>query len=351
MRGRCSPRAAPRRRRPGPARSCRGDRRAGVDPPAGEELAGRHRPPSFGLKLENAQDRPSPRDDVRSSPSRARRSCPAARSVPLAPSTSGRGGQDARRRRGGSDQRPGLQAAHHVVDRAAGCGPVDRTFGLRDLRWRRWRATRPAASRRRGPPPAPRRVEQQLRAELARASRSISTLVSSGPNRPRGHGEHRPRIQLLDDPHDRDAGLGVAGDDRAVHRRRAALARQHRGVHVDHAEPRDRAAAPPAGSARRPRRRRGPAPDRGSLRGTSRRGSCAGCRTGMPCATRDALCRRRLHMMSAALRPVRLRRRRRRRGGGSRAGASSDGTANPACRRRRCAAPDGVTTCPARFSF
>ena len=47
-------------------------------------------------------------------------------------------------------------------------------------------------------------------------------------------------VERLDDPHDRDAGGQLAGDDGPMNRRGAAIARQQRGVHVDHAEPRDR---------------------------------------------------------------------------------------------------------------
>ena len=56
------------------------------------------------------------------------------------------------------------------------------------------------------------------------------------PDRAAANREHRARVELLDDAHDRDAGLAVAGDDGPVHRRRTAPARQERAVHVDHAE-------------------------------------------------------------------------------------------------------------------
>ncbi len=58
--------------------------------------------------------------------------------------------------------------------------------------------------------------------------------------------------------HDRDAGLGVARQQRALDRRRAAPPRQQRRVHVDAAVPRPRraSAAAAAGRRRRPRGRR-----------------------------------------------------------------------------------------------
>jgi hypothetical protein len=57
----------------------------------------------------------------------------------------------------------------------------------------------------------------------------------------RGHaGQHRPRVELAHDAHDRDAGLREAVDDRAMHRRGAAVGGQQRRVHVDHAHGRNR---------------------------------------------------------------------------------------------------------------
>jgi hypothetical protein len=49
----------------------------------------------------------------------------------------------------------------------------------------------------------------------------------------------RPGVEALLHLHDRHAGLAIAGQHRALDRRRAAPARQQRGVDVDAAEPRD----------------------------------------------------------------------------------------------------------------
>ena len=50
--------------------------------------------------------------------------------------------------------------------------------------------------------------------------------------------QHRPGIEPGLHLHDGDAGFGIAGQDRALDRRRAAPARQQRGVDVDAAEAR-----------------------------------------------------------------------------------------------------------------
>ena len=83
-----------------------------------------------------------------------------------------------------------------------------------------------------------------------------------------------PGIELLDGLVDRHAGLGVAGEDRALDGRRAAPARQKRRVDV---EPERARRAAPRGSAARRRRRR-----RSARRGRARRSGRSGWRTGMP---------------------------------------------------------------------
>ena len=129
--------------------------------------------------------------------------------------------------------------------------------------------------------------------QLARRScdRSATSRVS----------QHRPGIEPCLHLHDRHAGHLVAGEDRALDRRRAAPARQQRGVDVEAAQPRrveDRLAA---GSARRPRpprhRRRAP-----RTRPAPRRSS------GWPaCAPRSRALRRASGPASAAA-PCRARR-------------------------------------------
>ena len=47
---------------------------------------------------------------------------------------------------------------------------------------------------------------------------------------------HRAGVEAFLHAHEVDAGLGVAGHDRALHRRRAAPARQQRSVNVEAAE-------------------------------------------------------------------------------------------------------------------
>jgi hypothetical protein len=54
-----------------------------------------------------------------------------------------------------------------------------------------------------------------------------------GTNRPPGRGQHRTGVERLDDPHDRHAGLILAGHDRAVDGRGAAVAWEQRRVNVD----------------------------------------------------------------------------------------------------------------------
>jgi len=61
----------------------------------------------------------------------------------------------------------------------------------------------------------------------------IAGLVDA--NRSRHLHQHRPGIERDDHPHDGDAGLLVAVDDRTMHGSRAAVLRQQRRVHVDHA--------------------------------------------------------------------------------------------------------------------
>jgi hypothetical protein len=52
--------------------------------------------------------------------------------------------------------------------------------------------------------------------------------------------QHRPGVESLVELHDADTGHGVAGQQRALNRRRAAPARQQRTMDVEAAEPRQR---------------------------------------------------------------------------------------------------------------
>jgi hypothetical protein len=56
----------------------------------------------------------------------------------------------------------------------------------------------------------------------------------------RAREQHRSGIESLLHAHDRNAGDAVAGEDRALDRRRAAPARQQRGVNVEATQARNR---------------------------------------------------------------------------------------------------------------
>ena len=131
-------------------------------------------------------------------------------------------------------------------------------------------------------------VDQQLARRAPPARASTSSLVSSAPIGRVTCASIGAGVERLDDAHDRDAGLALAGDHRAMHRRRAAIrgssdactlimpsrgvpssaSRQDLAVGGDDAEV----------GVERAKRRRG-----------SRRPSAArGCSTGMPRATAHA---------------------------------------------------------------
>ncbi len=81
-------------------------------------------------------------------------------------------------------------------------------------------------------------VDQQLGATDRQPAEQVARRV--GRCDPLGvHREHRARVELLDDPERRRARVGVAGQHRVLHRRRAAPPRQHREVQVHPASGRD----------------------------------------------------------------------------------------------------------------
>ena len=149
--------------------------------------------------------------------------------------------------------------------------------------------------------PLVERLHQQLPAALLQP-RGERAVVVLGPDRLAPTQAHRPGVEPGGEPHDRDAGLGVAGHDRPLHGRRAAPARQQRRVDVDdlvavqqrlldeHAVGADdeRVGLPPRRSGRR--RRRHGAPRAGSGRGRAPgpcrppagRAACARARAGDP---------------------------------------------------------------------
>ena len=94
-------------------------------------------------------------------------------------------------------------------------------------------------------------------APIAASRASSSGAVSSGAIGRPGLGDDRAGVEALVHPHQRDAGLAVAGQDRRRDRGRAAVARQQRRMEVERAVPRARAG--PAGRSGRSRRGR-PAP-------------------------------------------------------------------------------------------
>ena len=164
-------------------------------------------------------------------------------------------GSPERRSAGGSAAcRPGTSAAcgHGCSPRIwlcmsrGGPRPVDQAVVLRQP-WahRSRRASSCGVSVHR---PRCESVERRDAAAPRRAARdrcSTSSLVSSAPIGRRTVGQHRPGIERLHDAHDGHAGFALARDDRAMDGRGAAIARQQRRVHVDHAEPRRRRARPP----------------------------------------------------------------------------------------------------------
>ena len=77
------------------------------------------------------------------------------------------------------------------------------------------------------------RPDQQLAAEPGQG-RGERLEVCVGADRHLGAERHGPGVEPGGQLHHADAGAGVAGHDRPLDRRRAAPARQQRGVHVQH---------------------------------------------------------------------------------------------------------------------
>ena len=158
---------------------------------------------------------------------------------------------------------------------ARGLG-ANRAAPPRGSAWRhRWRPRPAAASAGGARPPEPSSASTISAAPEARpAGRAGCRRSPAGRSAMRSAQQHRAGIEPLVHLHDGDAGLPVAGEDGALDRRRAAPARQQRGMDVEAAEPRrlqDRAAAG-SGHRRRPRRHRG----RGAANGLLRLGGRAG---------------------------------------------------------------------------
>ena len=206
------------------------------------------------------------------------------------------------------DERPRLKASHQVVDTLGRQRPVDGAFRFGDLGRVGHERRRPAASRWRVRRQSPARTSRSRSAPISARSRSTSTLVSSGSMAPALPSERGAGIELLHDPHDRDAGFVVAGDDRTMDGRGAAPSRQQRGVHVDHAERRNAQAARPAGAGRMRRQLRGPATERRDLtRGRPRLSAAPAAGRGCRSRRASSLVGVGSEAMAAAFGPVGLR--------------------------------------------
>ena len=98
-------------------------------------------------------------------------------------------------------------------------------------------------------------LDEQLRCRASTSRARSSPAVSSAPIGVATRRVHRARCRAGFEAHQAHAGLGVAGEDRPLDRRRAAPARQQREVQVHEAE-RQRLEQRDAGAAGRTRRRR-----------------------------------------------------------------------------------------------
>ncbi len=131
---------------------------------------------------------------------------------------------------------PGLQRAHAPVDLLCPHLPLQRTILPREPR--RKRGLGVILVRGLHLVEARDGLHQQLRAGLGEPL-GQDGCVLAGANQDRARREHRSVVELLIHLHDRDAGLAVPRQDRVRHRRRAAPARQQRGMHVQHTAARD----------------------------------------------------------------------------------------------------------------
>ena len=152
------------------------------------------------------------------------------------------------------------------------------------------RLGRSRGARRRSHGPSDRSSRSAATSARRASSRASSRSRRGRPARLR---DDRPGVETRVHPHQRDPGLGVAGQDRRRDRRRPAMARQQRRVEVQRAVRRARGAAP----GRSGRSRRGPASAGrapGPPRSPRARGAAPGVRiVGMPSAA-AASCDRRV---------------------------------------------------------
>ena len=133
---------------------------------------------------------------------------------------------------------PGAERAHLAVEIARRIAPVEPLVVARQL-GRVGDAGGRLGLRRQRPGCETRRAPSTIR----RAPSGCQLVVQHAgvvfwPDRDALLQQHRAGIETLVHLHDGDAGLGVAGQDGALDRRRAAPARQQRGMDVEAAEPR-----------------------------------------------------------------------------------------------------------------
>ena len=140
------------------------------------------------------------------------------------------------------------------------------------------------------PPARPASVSTRSSAPSRARRASSSGVRSRGPIGDERWSRIGPGVHPLVEEHRGHAGLRVAGEDRPLDRRRAAVARQQRGVDVDEPEARDRSAPAARSGARTPPppRRRARARAAGCeelLAHRASRAARAGGRGGAPPAT------------------------------------------------------------------
>jgi hypothetical protein len=120
------------------------------------------------------------------------------------------------------------QRAHGALDVRRRAGRVQRPVGGLDLVRVRDAGLVLLHPRR----PLVERADEQVAAQRLEPL-SQRPVVVVRPDRRAAGQAHGPRVEALGESHDRDAGLGIAGHDRALDRRGTAPARQQRRVHVD----------------------------------------------------------------------------------------------------------------------
>ena len=134
--------------------------------------------------------------------------------------------------------RPGVERPDHAFDLGRGARPVDRRLRLREPGGEGGAGLVLRPGLHRAGLQGVQGIDERRRAELGEAAGQGAGGVPGGDGAgPRC--EDRSGVEARVHPHDRDPGLPVAGEDRMMHRGRAAPAREDRCVDVDAAEPGD----------------------------------------------------------------------------------------------------------------